>query len=243
VYGQAAEMPEPVETPEPIDSARLDVIRKLSGIAGLDAKKGLANAGYCVEIYTGMLRRFTVELTDYIEPLLTLPIDGAWEEVAIRLHVLREFFIGIGAEELAQEAASLAAVADGGCDSECMPRIQSYCDAMMRLRAGLVGLKTANSRESAAGRRAQERGRAEQVDMAALKKQVTRLSDVCLSHRATEAQTIADGLRRMVLRKDMEEQIDAICALVDTLDYHEARERCLRLLETITPREGGAARH
>jgi len=242
VRGQAAEAPALADAPAPIDSARRDLIRKLSGIAELDAEKGLANAGHSVEIYAGMLRRFTAELTDYIEPLLTLPIDGSWEEVAIRLHVLREFFIGIGAEKLAQEAANLAAVADGGGDSECMPRIQSYCDAMMRLRAGLVGLKTANSRESAAGRRAQKRERVEQVDMAALKKHMTRLCGACLSHRATEAQAIADGLRRMALRKDMEEPIDAICALVDTLDYHEARERCLCLLETITPREGGAAR-
>jgi len=239
ICGQAAEAPALASAPEPIDSARQDLIRKLSGIAGLDAEKGLANAGHSVEIYAGMLRRFTAELTDYIEPLLTLPIDGAWEEVTIRLHVLREFFVGIGAEELAREAANLAAVADGGGDSECMPRIQRYCDAMMRLRAGLVSLKAAHSPESAAGQRAQERERAEQVDMTALKKHMARLHDACLSHRATEAQAIADSLRRMALRKDMEEHIDAICALVDTLDYQEARERCLCLLATITPRERG----
>ncbi|MCL2876904.1 MAG: response regulator [Betaproteobacteria bacterium] len=241
VCRQAAEAPEQTEAPDLIDSERQGLIRKLSSVVGLDAEKGLANAGHCVEIYAEMLRRFTAELTDYIEPLLTLSVDGFWEEVAIRLHVLREFFVGIGAEELAQEADDLIAAADAGGDSECMRRIQSYCDAMMRLRAGLVGLKAANDQEGAA--HAPEKVRTEQVDMATLKEHVANLSEACLSFRATEAQATADGLRKMAVHKDMEEQIEAICSLVDTLDFHEARERCSCLLEAIALRERGAAAH
>jgi len=236
--GQAAEAP--ADVPEPIDSARQDVLRTLSGIAGLDAEKGLLNAGHSVEIFTGMLRRFTAELTDYIEPLLTLSLGASWEEVAIRLHVLHEFFAGIGAEELAREAADLAAAADTGGDSTWMPRIRRYCDAMMRLRAELVGLKAAN-RGSAVERRTWEGVRTEPMDMATLKEHMTRLHDACLSCRATEAQAIADGLRKMALRKDIETQIEAVCALVDSLDYQEAQERCVCLLKTIEACEGGAA--
>jgi hypothetical protein len=114
-----------------------------------------------------------------------------------------------------------------------MTRIQGYCDAMMRLRAKLVGLRAEQSRESAAERREHTTGRVEQVNLTTLRRHVARLHDACLSHRATEAQAIADDLRRMAWRKDLDDQIHVICALVDTLDYHEAREQCARLLKMI----------
>ena len=240
LHQQAVETPEQTDEPKLIDSERQGLMQKLSCIAGLDAEKGLSNAGHCVEVYADMLRRFTVELTDYIEPLLTLSIDGLWEEVAVRLHVLGEFFSGIGAEELAQEATDLAVVADTGGDSEYMQRIQSYCDAMMRLRAGLVGLKATNDQEGAA--LTPEKERTEQVDMATLKKHVAHLSEACLSYRATEALATAKSLKKMAVHKDMEEQIEAICSLVDALDFHEARERCSSLLDAVGIRERGAAK-
>ena len=213
------------------------LIRKLSGVAGLDAEKGLANAGYSVEIYLGMLRHFTSELSDYIEPLLTLPVNGCWSEVAVRLHVLQEFFTGIGAEDLAREAAILAAAADAGGDDACMLRIQSHCDAMMRLRASLVGLKDKNTRKRSAKRREGEKPRTGQMEPATFIRQVTRLHDACLSCRLTEAQASAYDLRQAVVHEDIEEQIETICALIDTLDFHEARERCASLLETFKPHE------
>ncbi|MCL1985961.1 MAG: response regulator [Betaproteobacteria bacterium] len=221
--------------PDQIAGEQGDLIRRLSGIPGLDAEKGLVNAGGSVEIYAGMLRRFTFELSDYIDPLLSLPVDGSWEEVAIRLLVLREFFVGIGAEDLAQEAAALAAAAEAGGGDECMLRIQSHCDAMMRLRASLVALKDGHRHKLAAdGRRKQKRTRPE-MEPVVFRQQVERLHDACLSHRVSEAQAMADELRRMHMGEDIEEQIEAICALVDTLDYHEARERCAYLLERLGP--------
>jgi hypothetical protein len=186
-----------------------------------------------------MLHRFTAELEEYIEPLLTLPLDNAWEEIAIRLHVLREFFVSIGAEDLAREAAELAAAADAGGGAGYMPRIQGHCDNMMRLRARLIALKTGEDRARNAERREQAE-QVEQVDMETLGRQLSRLHDACLSHRASEAQTAADGLRVMALREDINDQIETICAFVDTLDYHEAQERCARLLEAITPHERGS---
>jgi CheY-like chemotaxis protein len=242
LHGQSAEAPERTDAPKPIDSPQASLIRTLSDIDGLDAEKGLANAGGSVDIYAGMLRRFTAELTEYIEPLLSLPMDGSWEEVATRLHVLQEFFIGIGMGDLARDAADLAAAADAGSGSGCMPRIQSFCDAMMRLRAKLVGLNAGNNRERIAGRREQKETRVEQVNLTTLRLCVSRLHDACLSYRAAEAQAAADGLRRIAAPEDMEDEIEAICALVDTLDYHEARERCARLLETTNPRKYDAAR-
>jgi len=228
------------EAPAAGDGAQEELLRSLSGIAGLNAAKGLANMGHSADIYAGMLRRFTAELEEYIEPLLTLPGDGAWEEVALRLHVLHEFFSGIGAEELAQEAASLAAAADAGGDGAGMPRLESYCDAMMRLRASLVGRRTRDGEDKAAERRQQARPQAVHVDLEIFKQYVSRLHDACLSYRATEAQTVADELRKMAAREDIDEEVAAICGLVDTLDYHEACERCARLLatiETVTPPE------
>jgi hypothetical protein len=189
-----------------------------------------------LDIYAGRLRRFTSELTDYIEPLLSVPMDGTWEEVATRLHVLREFFIGIGVEDLAREAAGLAEAAGAGGGNERMPRIQSLCDAMMRLRASLVGLSAGNSEVMFVERRQQERARADRTSPATLGGLVSRLHDACLSHRAAEARAAAEGLRRMAVREDIADQIEAVCALVDTLDFHEARERCARLLETAKAR-------
>jgi len=234
---------------EPVSGAQKSLVRELSGIAGLDAEKGLANAGGSVEIYAGMLRRFTAELNDYIDPLLALPSGDAWEETSLRLHVLREFFAGIGAEELAREAAVLAADAvaeaaggaaphfkqDGGPGGArgWLPRIQNYCDAMMRLRAKLAGLHAKNIRERAAERREQEWKRTDPADLVKLDRYVSRLHDACLSHRAAEAQETADGLRRMAVRKDLEEHITVICRSVDALDYSEARERCAHLLKAI----------
>ncbi|MCL2789445.1 MAG: response regulator [Desulfobulbus sp.] len=233
LHGQAAGASIQASVPHSADSARVDLIHSLSGIAGLDAEKGLAHMGHSVEIYASMLRRFTAELEEYIEPLLTLPLDGAWEEVAVRLHVLREFFVGIGATDLAQEAADLAAAVDAGGGSAYMPRIQSYCDDMMRLRARLVGLKTEDSQEETAEQLESAKPLTAPVDLT-LKQQVSRLHDACLSHRATEAQTAADALRAMALPGDIKDQIETICALVDTLDYHEAHEQCARLLEAIS---------
>ena len=232
VPGQTDEAPEYTAAPDPADNARQDLVRTLSPVAGLDAEKGLANSGRSVEIYAGMLRRFTLELEEYIEPLLTLSGEGAWQEIAIRLHVLWGFFISIGAEELAREAAALAEVSDAGGGRECVvPRIQRHCDAMMSLRATLVGLKAGQRREAPVERREQETTPA--PGPAAFRRKVSRLHDACLSYRATEAQATADSLRKMSLPEDMGEHMARICALVDTLDYDEARERCARLLEMI----------
>lgn len=240
LHRQATGAPEQADAPDTADGARAGLIRSLSGIAGLDAENGLAHMGHSVEIYASMLRRFTAELEEYIEPLLTLPLDGAWEEVAIRLHVLREFFVGIGAADLAQKAAELAAAAETGGGSEYMPSIQSYCDDMMRLRARLVRLKAEDSREKTDERREPARMQAAQADMETLRQQISRLRDACLSYRATEAQRTADSLRAMALSGDIQEQIEMICALVGTLDYHEAQEQCARVLEMITPPERDA---
>jgi len=237
LHKEAAAAPAPVAALDAGDDARQDLLRSLSGIAGLNAGKGLANMGHSADIYSGMLRRFTTELEEYIEPLLTLPGEGAWEEVALRLHVLHEFFIGIGAEELAEEAVSLAAAADAGGDGASMPRLESYCDAMMRLRASLVGRKAKDSEDKAAERRQQARPQAVHVDLAIFKQYVSRLHDACQSLRATEAQTVADELRKMTAGEDIDERMTTICDLVDTLDYHEAQELCARLLETIASRE------
>ncbi|MCL1980836.1 MAG: response regulator [Proteobacteria bacterium] len=237
LHRQGATGPALADELDSIDSARENLILSLSGVAELDAEIGLANMGQSVEIYAGMLHRFTAELEDYIEPLLTLPLDGAWAEVTVRLHVLREFFVGIGADDLAQKAASLAAKADKGGSSECMSRIQSYCDAMMRLRAKLIGLKTKKSQDSIPERNEQTTPQDVQTDLATLRQHLSLLHDACQSFRSTEAQTTADSLRAMVCDEDLADQIATICALVDTLDYHEAQERCARLLETITPSE------
>ena len=246
--------PVQADAPDAAAGERQDLLRSLSGVAGLNAARGLAHMGHSVEIYTGMLRRFTAELEAYIEPLLTLPLEGAWEEFAVRLHVLHEFFVGIGAEELAREAAELTAAADAGGEGATMPRIQGYCDDMMRLRAELVGLKTRDSQE-VAERREQADAQAgpptapvdlaelaAQVDLAELARHVSRLHDACLSLRATEAQETADSLRRIALPAEIGERITAICTLVDALDYHEAQELCARLLATIAPPEDDAAR-
>ena len=223
------------------DSARETLIQSLAAITELNAAQGLANMGQSIEIYTSMLQRFTVELEDYIEPLLTLPRDGAWEEAATRLHVLRDLFAGIGAEELAQKAASLATMAETGGSGAGMPRLQEYCDSMLRLRAKLIGLKNQKSQVRIGGRREQATPQDARVDLATLRRYLSDLRDACLSFRSTDAQTTADSLRKMVCDEDMADQIAAICALVDTLDYHEAQERCARLLETITPPERDTA--
>jgi len=241
--------------PDPMSGAQKNLVHDLSGIAGLDAEKGLTNAGGNVEIYAGMLRRFTAELNDYIDPLLVLPGGDAWEETALRLHVLREFFAGIGAEELAREAVVLAADAaaeaaggtalkqDGGRGGvrDWLPRIQNYCDAMMRLRARLTGLHAGKILERAAERREQEWERTDPADLVKLSRYVARLHDACLSHRAAEAQETVNGLRRMAVRKNLEEHITAVCSLVDALDYAEARERCAYLLKEIKAHRFGAA--
>ena len=239
LHNQAVEAPKQENAPEiaqkntPVtaDSTRKSLFRALSDATGLNTEKGLANAGGNKEIYAGLLRRFTSELTEYIESLLTLSLDGSWEEVAIRLHVLRDFFVGIGAEELARDAAALAAEADAGGGAGCMPRIQSHCDDMMRLRAKL--LKFRDDRKRTVVRHAGGNTRVEKVDLATLKQHVSRLHDACLAHRATEAQATADILRRVVLREDMADRIENICALVDSFDYHEAQERCAHVLETL----------
>ena len=233
--------------PSPADSAQKKLVRALSGIAGLDAEKGLANAGGNVQIYVGMLRRFTSELTNYIEPLHSPPADGAWEETALRLRVLQEFFAGIGAANLAQDAANLASMAVAGGGSGYMSHIRDYCDAMMRLRAGLLSLK---SQKKAAPRVKQDakdsaspsnRARTEPADLVKLKRYVSRLQNACLSYRATEAQATVDSLRRMAVHEDLEAPLEAICALVDTLDFHEAQELCAHLLERIKIHRFGAA--
>ena len=243
--------------PAPISGEQKSLVRELTGIAELDAEKGLANVGGNMEIYIGMLGRFMAELGDYIEPLLTLPIGGAWEEVALRLHVLREFFIGIGALALAQDAAALMREAaakaaggeasllpqDGGLDGAdaWLPRIQRYCDAMMRLRAKLAGLHVKKTQEHATDQRELEWERTDPADLVKLNRYVLRLHDACLSHRAAQAQETVDGLRRMAVHKNLEEHITTICRLVDALDYPEARERCAKLLKAIKMHRLGAA--
>ena len=117
-----------------------------------------------------------------------------------------------------------------------MPRIRRHCDAMMSLRATLAGLKAGQRREAPAARREQEKTPA--PNPAAFRRKVSRLHDACLAYRATEAQATADSLRKMSLPEDMGEHMARICALVDTLDYDEARERCARLLEMEMMREG-----
>ena len=230
------------DTRKSLTGAQKILARELSGIPGLDAEKGLANAGGNVEIYAGMLRRFTAELDDYIDPLLARPGSEAWEEALVRLQVLREFFAGIGAEELARDAAGLAAGAMAASgDPDWLPRIRSYCDAMIRLRAGLAGLNAGKRRESVVKRRVREGPRAALADMAKLQHCLSRLHDACLGHRAAEAREMADDLRRMALRDDMEDDAAAVCALVDSLDYPEARELCARLLKKIRPHRFGAA--
>ena len=227
-----------------VDSAREILIDSLSAIPELNAAQGLTNMGQSVEIYSGMLRRFSVELEDYIEPLMTLPLNGAWEEVAARLHVLRNFFAGIGATDLAQQASALAARADAGGGEECLVRIQDYCDAMMRLRAKLIGLRIQKSQAKMGGGRQRvkpEMSPAAETDLATLRQLLSDLHEACLSHRASDAEAAAASLRTMAGDEEMIERIAAICALVDTLDYHEAQERCANLLETITPHDHDTA--
>ena len=235
LHGQfSSDTPEQTDAPQPIDTPQKRLLQTLSGIAGLDAEKGLANAGHNIEIYTGMLHRYTVELTDYIDPLLTLSSDSSWKEAATRLHVLRNFFTAIGAESLAQEASTLITLADAGGGSMYMPRIHRHCDAMMRLRAGLLALKAEHSGEIKAAEPPEPRKiRTEPADLPKLKRYVARLHEACLSHSATAAQRTADDLRRIVLPESMEEKIENICALVDNLEYREAHERCAQLLEEI----------
>ncbi|MDR0239275.1 MAG: response regulator [Deltaproteobacteria bacterium] len=268
VYAQNAGGPDPSRTrrsgmdrvpprqtgaPDAMLAAQQSLVRELSGIVGLHAEKGLVNTGGNVDIYVGMLQRFTAELNDSIEPLLVLPSGEAWEETALRLHVLREFFAGIGAEKLAREAAVLAADAAaevaGGTTLRLkqdgvegwLPRIRGYCDAMMRLRAGLAGLHDKKIRAHAAERSEQEWKRTDPEDLVKLNRYVSRLREACLSHRAAEAGETAAGLRRMAVREDMEEHITAVCRLIDTLDYHEAGERCAHLLTLIKMHRSGTA--
>jgi hypothetical protein len=110
-------------------------------------------------------------------------------------------------------------------------RIQRYCDAMMSLRAMLAGLKAEQKRATVVERREQEKTPA--VSPLTFGRRVSRLHDACLSYRAAEAQATADALRKMALPADMDEHIERICALVDNLDYDEAREQCARLLSIL----------
>jgi CheY-like chemotaxis protein len=239
--GPTAELPVQIDAPDPVDNRLDDLIRDLSEVAGLNVEQGLANACYSVEVYVGMLQRFTAELVDYIGPLLNLSADGDREdreETAARLNVLWEFFSSIGAEDLALTGAQLAA-ADAGGGQAYISRVRSYCDDMLCLRAKLASLKDWNSRDGRAERREPERRGAGRVDLAALRRHISGLRDACLACRAEEAQTLADGLRSLAWPGDLEEQMAAICALIDDFDYHKAHELCAGLLEAIKPEAWG----
>ncbi|MDR3336015.1 MAG: hypothetical protein LBT16_02315 [Treponema sp.] len=230
--------------PKPLAGEEQDpFFKELSGIRGLDVKKGFSNEGNDKEKYLKLLRRFCEHFDEWRVTVLGDLKKNLWKEYAIRFETFVKIFNSIGNKDLAAQSGELLDACRKGNSSFCLQKTVSACDAMEAFRQALLGASifkddtkskqvTAENEQFVAKPKDEE---AEELKerVSALIEKLQELKEACTGFKANKINEVAQYVRRISINENVDALSAIIVQLVDDLDYDTAAVRIGMLLSVL----------